>query len=223
MTCEGAIYMKTKVLVVDDHEAVRIGLGLIIDKQPRFKVIAYAKNKAEALQAMDDHNPEIAILDIRLKGEDGIEVCKEITSKYPNTKVIMLTSFGDDELILSAIKAGARGYLLKNVSNNDIIKGLNEVADGGFLFDTAITARVMDMMKNIGEEKKTEPFKRKLSDNEIKVLSLICQGKTNSEIGDIMKLSANTVKNYVGNIFIKLEVNNRAEAAAFATKNNLCN
>lgn len=213
--------MKKMVLVVDDHETVRIGLGFIIDKQPRFKVIAYAKNKAEALNAAENYNLDIAIVDIRLKGEDGIEICKEITSEFPHIKVLMLTSFSDDELILKAIKAGACGYLLKDVSNNEILRALHEVADGGFLFDASVTARVMDMMKNIGEEKKMESFNRKLSESENKVLSLICQGKTNSEIGDEMDISGNTVKTFVSNIFIKLEVNNRAEAAAFATKNNI--
>lgn len=212
---------KKNILLVDDHEAVYAGLGLVIEKQPRFKVAAYAKNKAEAMEAMGKNKIDIAIIDIRLKGESGIDICKEITLKYPDTRVIMLTSYGDDELILNSIQAGASGYLLKRVSSDEIRRGLNEVADGGYLFDSATTGKVISMIKNIKQENKLETLKMRLNDKEYKVLSLLCEGKSNNQIGEIMHHSANTIKGYISNIFIKLEVNNRAEAAAYAIRHNM--
>lgn len=212
---------KKKVLLIDDHELVRVGLGLIIAKDPELEVVAYAKNKNESMDMMKKYFPDVAVIDIRLKGESGIEICKEITRDYPGTKVLMLTSFGDDELIIKSIKAGASGYLLKQVSNNEILRGLKEVADGGCLFDPATTARVMNIMRNKVEDKKNETLKERLSDKEYKILSLLGEGKTNTEIGETLQLSTNTVKNYVSNLLTKLELHNRSEAAVFAVNNNV--
>lgn len=213
--------MEKKVIILDDHEVVRVGLGLIIDNHPNFKVVGYAKNSAEAMKIMQEQLPDIAILDIRLHNESGIDVCKEITSNYPQTKVLMLTSFGDDELVMQSIMAGASGYLLKEVGNDELLTAMEKVADGGSLLDPVTTARVLNLMKNMVDNKKTGSLREKFNDQEYRILALLGEGKTNNEIGEILNLSPKTIKNYVSNLLSKLELHNRAEAAVFAVKNNI--
>ena len=212
---------KKKVLLVDDHELVRVGLGMVIDEEDRFEMAACVKDSAEAMEAMKKYKPNIALVDIRLKGESGIDICKEITEHYPDTKVLMLTSFGDDDLILKSIKAGASGYILKQVSNDEILKGLHQVADGGYLFDSETTGKVINMMRNMSEDKRVKQLKEKLNENEYKILSLIGKGKTNGEIAETLNLSINIVKNSVSSLLRKLEFGNRSEAAIFAAKNDI--
>ena len=209
-----------KLLLVDDHEVIRFGLGTILEDEPRFKIVAYAKNKTEALKELRNNEIDIAIIDIRLKNESGIELCQEITKEFPKIKVIMLTSFCDDNLIIKAIKAGARGYLLKEVSNDNILRGLNEVANGGYLFDPVTTGRVIDILKNLNNESK-EYVKDKLSQIEYKILALLGKGKTNNEIAEILNINLNVVKNSVTSILRKLQFHNRSEAAIFAAKHNI--
>jgi len=212
---------KQKVLLVDDHEVVRVGLGLIIGNHPLFEVVGYAKNLQETLQAMEAKSPDIVVLDIRLQGENGIDICKQLRTVYPKTKVLILTSFGDDELVMQAIMAGANGYLLKEVGNDELLQGLERIAEGGSLLDPLTTARVLNMMKDMAEGKKSDTLRDKLSEQEYKILALLGEGKTNNEIGEVLNLSPKTVKNYVSNLLSKLELNNRAEAAVFAVKNNI--
>ena len=212
---------KQKVLLVDDHEVVRVGLGLIIGNHPQFEVVGYAKNLAETMEQIKEHNPDIIVLDIRLQGENGIDICREIKKLFPKIKILILTSFGDDELVMQAIMAGANGYLLKEVGNDELLQGLETIAEGGSLLDPLTTARVLSMMKNMAEGKKTDSIREKLSDQEYKILALLGEGKTNNEIGEFLNLSPKTVKNYVSNLLSKLELNNRAEAAVFSVKNNI--
>ena len=212
---------KIKILLVDDHEVVRVGLGLIIGSSARFKVVGYAKNYAETLAGIENELPDIIVLDIRLQGENGIDICREIKIKYPSIKILILTSFGDDELVMQAIMAGANGYLLKEVGNDELIQGLETLADGGSLLDPATTVRVLSMMKNMAEGKKPDSLRDKLSEQEYKILALLGEGKTNNEIGENLNLSPKTIKNYVSNLLSKLELNNRAEAAVFSVKNGI--
>lgn len=212
---------KQKIILVDDHEVVRVGLGLIIGNNPKFEVVGYAKNLQETLEGIKQYSPDIVVLDIRLQGESGIDVCKQVRALYPDIKVLILTSFGDDELVMQAIMAGANGYLLKDVGNDELIQGLERIATGGSLLDPSTTARVLNMMKDMAEGKKSDTLRDKLSEQEYKILSLLGEGKTNNEIGEVLNLSPKTVKNYVSNLLSKLDLNNRAEAAVFAVKNNI--
>lgn len=212
---------KKKILLVDDHEVVRVGLGLIIGNHPKFEVVGYAKNSFETMELMRKELPDIVVLDIRLHDESGIDICKVINEKFPATKVLMLTSFGDDDLVMRAIMAGASGYLLKDVGNDELLQGLEKIAEGGSLLDPSTTARVLSLMKNMAEGKKPDSLRDKLTEQEYKILALLGEGKTNNEIGENLNLSPKTVKNYVSNLLGKLELNNRAEAAVFSVKNNI--
>ena len=213
--------MQSKVLIVDDHEVVRVGLGLIIGNHAGFKVVGYAKNSSEAMEIMQKQLPDLVILDIRLHNESGIDICREIVSNYPQTKVLMLTSFGDDELVMQSIMAGASGYLLKEVGNDELLTAMEKVAAGGSLLDPATTARVLNLMKHMVDGRRTDSLREKFNEQEYKILALLGEGKTNNEIGAILNLSPKTIKNYVSNLLSKLELHNRAEAAVFAVKNNI--
>jgi DNA-binding NarL/FixJ family response regulator len=204
-------------MIVDDHELVRFGLKNLLEYQPGWEVVAEAGSSGEAIQKAGIYQPEIIVMDIRLGDGSGIDACREIMKIYPNIKVIMLTSFAEDELIFSAIAAGAVGYVLKQVGNDDLVRAIETVARGEALLDPSITNQVLAKLR---ETTRTEAFVD-LTYQELKVLALISQGKTNKEIAASLHLGEGTVRNYVSNIFGKLNLSNRAEATAYAVRHNL--
>ncbi|MGA7192006.1 MAG: response regulator transcription factor [Anaerolineales bacterium] len=212
--------IRQRVLLVDDHDLVRLGLRSLIDRYPQFEVVGEAGSARKALEQVTAFHPEIVIMDIRLPGMSGIEACEEIVKSFPGTKVLMLTSYATDEMLLSAIRAGASGYILKQIGSDDLIKALEAVGRGDGLLDTALTQRVMQEVRRAGNEKDAVAFTQ-LSKQERNVLLLVTGGKTNKQIAKTLFLGEGTVRNYASSIFLKLGVNNRAEAAAYAVEHNL--
>jgi two-component system response regulator DevR len=211
---------KQRLILVDDHEVVRIGLKSLLERHPQFDVVGEAGSAREAIEQVAALKPDIVIMDIRLPGTSGIEACEEIVSKFPGTKVIMLTSYAEDEMLFSAIRAGASGYILKQIGSDELVKALEAVSRGEALLDPAVTQRVFQEVRRAVKEEEASAFAH-LSQQEKHVLLLVSEGKTNREIAKSLFLGEGTVRNYVSSILSKLGVNNRAEAAAYAVEHNL--
>ncbi len=212
-----------RVMIVDDHEVVRIGLKSLLQRVPDFEVVAEAGSADETLEKIkrleaEGTLPDVIVMDVRMPGGTGIEACRAIRSKHPHIKVIMLTSYTDDEAIFASVMAGASGYVLKQVGSEDLIRGIRTVHAGGSLLDPSTTQRVLERMRQRDTlDEEIEP----LTEQEKRLLRLIAEGKTNKEIAQIVYLSEKTVRNYVSNILSKLGLANRAEAAAFAVRHGL--
>ncbi len=211
---------KQRIVLVDDHEVVRLGLKSLLERHPQFEVVGEAGSAREAIEQVAALKPEVVLMDIRLPGTSGIEACEEIVNRYPGTKVIMLTSYAEDEMLFSAIRAGASGYILKQIGSDDLIKALEAVSRGEALLDPAVTQRVFQEVRRAVKEEEASAFAH-LSQQEKHVLLLVSEGKTNREIAKSLFLGEGTVRNYVSSILSKLGVNNRAEAAAYAVEHNL--
>ncbi len=211
---------KQRILLVDDHEVVRLGLKSLLERHPQFDIVGEAGSSREAMEQVAALQPDVVVMDIRLPGASGIEACEDIVNRYPNTKVIMLTSYAEDEMLFSAIRAGASGYILKQIGSEDLVKALEAVGRGEALLDPAVTQRVFQEVRRAVKEEEASAFAH-LSQQEKHVLLLVSEGKTNREIAKNLFLGEGTVRNYVSSILSKLGVNNRAEAAAYAVEHNL--
>ncbi len=212
--------LKIRIVIVDDHEVVRIGMRSLLEQYSQYEVVGEAGNAKEAVAQVEAFQPDIVLMDIRLPGKSGIEACEEIKRKYPDTKVLMLTSYAEDEMLFSAIKAGASGYVLKQIDSEGLIKSLEAVARGEASLDPAVTQRVFQEVRKAVKEEEAASFLN-LSQQEKMVLKLVSEGKTNREIAQALYLGEGTVRNYVSSILSKLGVSNRAEAAAYAVEHNL--
>ena len=212
--------VKQRILLVDDHEVVRLGLKALLERHPYFEVIIEASTAREAIEQVSITQPDVVVMDIRLPGSSGIEACEEITRRYPNTKVIMLTSYAEDEMLFSAIRAGASGYVLKQIDSKDLVRALEAVGRGEALLDPAVTQRVFQEVRRAVKEEEASAFAH-LSQQEKHVLLLVSAGKTNRQIAKLLYLGEGTVRNYVSSILSKLGVSNRAEAAAYSVEHNL--
>jgi DNA-binding NarL/FixJ family response regulator len=211
---------KQKILLVDDHEVVRLGLKALLERHPRFEVVAEAGTAKDAIEQVALMSPDVVLMDIRLPGTSGIEACQEITRRFPETRVIMLTSYAEDEMLFSAIRAGASGYVLKQIGGEDLIKALEAVSRGEALLDPAVTQRVFQEVRRAVKEEEASAFAT-LSQQERHVLLLVSEGRTNRESAKALFLGEGTVRNYVSSILSKLGVSNRAEAAAYAVEHSL--
>ncbi len=209
-----------RVLIVDDHEVVRLGLKALLERHKDFVVVGEAAGGREAVEKALDLQPDIVLMDIRLPGSSGIEACEQIVQKLPDTRVVMLTSYAEDEMLFSAIRAGASGYVLKQIGSEDLIKALEAVSRGEALLDPAVTQRVFQEVRRVVKQEEAAAFAN-LTQQEKHVLLLVSEGKTNREIAQALFLGEGTVRNYVSSILTKLGVNNRAEAAAYAVAHNL--
>ncbi len=209
-----------KLLLVDDHEVVRLGLNALLSNYPGYEVVAEAGNADEALQKAVEYEPDVIFMDIRLPGKNGIEATKNILKVLPETKVIMLTSFAEDELLFDAINAGAYGYVLKQIGSDDLIRSLEAIARGEALIDPAMTQKVFKRVREASRRATDEAFSS-LSDQEIRILALISKGHTNKEIAAQIYLSEKTVRNYVSSILSKLNLRTRSEAAAYAVTHDI--
>jgi DNA-binding NarL/FixJ family response regulator len=209
-----------RILVVDDHEVVRQGLVALLGRRDEFQVVAEAGSLSEALAATRRFVPDLVVMDVRLPDGSGIEACREIRSEYPEIKVVMLTSYPDEEAVLSAIIAGASGYLLKQVRGRDLVAALEAVGRGDSLLDPAVTERVLERVRRVASGTDRDDL-ADLTAQERKILMLVAEGKTNKEIASEVFLSDKTVKNYVSSILAKLNLQRRAQAAAFVARHRL--
>ena len=209
-----------RILVVDDHEVVRQGLVALLGRRDEFQVVAEAGTLSEALAATRRFVPDLVVMDVRLPDGSGIEACREIRSEYPEIKVVMLTSYPDEEAVLSAIIAGASGYLLKQVRGRDLVAALEAVGRGDSLLDPAVTERVLERVRRVASGAERDDL-ADLTAQERKILMLVADGKTNKEIASEVFLSDKTVKNYVSSILAKLNLQRRAQAAAFVARHRL--
>jgi two-component system, NarL family, response regulator DevR len=211
---------KTRILLVDDHDIVRLGLMTLLNDQPDMEVVGEASTAAEAVSTAKKLQPDVVLMDIRLPGEGGIEAAGQINQQVPKSKVVMLTSFADDQLVVRAIRAGAMGYVLKQVGNEELLRAIRAAARGEALLDPSTTARLLSRVRE-AERKAEEDAFRDLSDREMDVLVHLARGRTNAQIGALLNLSEKTVGNYVSNMFEKLQLNNRIELAAYAYEHHL--
>ncbi|MGD2103490.1 MAG: response regulator transcription factor [Anaerolineae bacterium] len=212
--------MSLEILIADDHEVVRLGLRTLIDNHPDFSVVAEAATVKDAVRKTLLLRPDVVVMDIRLLGGSGIDACEQISERAPGTKVIMLTSYAEDEMLFDAIAAGACGYVLKQIGNEDLIRALETVASGEALLDPALTQRVFDRVREAARKEHAEAF-ADLTDQEMRVLAQVAEGKTNREIADELYLGEGTVRNYVSSILSKLDLSNRTEAAAYSVQHGL--
>ncbi len=202
-----------KILLVDDHEVVRMGLRTLLERRDNIDVVGEAGTVEEAIAAAERTEPDVIVMDIRLPDGNGVDACREIRGQRPETKVIMLTSYADDEAIYGSIMAGASGYLLKQTRGQDLASAIERVAAGESLLDPGITEKVLKRMRELAEGESDELAA--LTPQERKIIGLIAEGKTNKEIAEEVFLSDKTVKNYVSSILSKLNLRRRSEAAAF--------
>ena len=207
-------------MVVDDHEVVRLGLRGLLERQPGWEVVAEASTGDEAVAQALEYRPDVVVMDIRLAGSSGIDACRRIISQSPETRVVMLTSYAEDELLFDAIAAGAAGYVLKQIGSDELVRAIETVGRGEALIDPSLTRRVLARVREAARKEAFAAFSD-LTEQELRVLSLISEGKTNREIAESLYLGEGTVRNYVSNILGKLGVSNRAEAAAYAVEHNL--
>ena len=211
---------RTRVLLVDDHEVVRLGLMTLIDDQDDLEVVGEAGTAADAVAQVERLRPDVVLMDIRIPGEGGIEAARQITSTFTDTKVVMLTSFADDELVFRAIRAGAAGYVLKQIGNEELLRAIRAAAAGEALLDSSTTARLLAHVRDLEQQADDDAF-RDLSERELDVLSEVSRGKSNAEIGETLNLSEKTVRNYISTVLSKLNISNRVGLATYAVEHHL--
>jgi two-component system response regulator DevR len=208
---------KLRLMIVDDHDVVRMGLRALIESEDEFELVAEAASGPEAVSQAAHHEPDVVIMDIRMPEGGGIEACREIRDKNPDIRILMLTSFSDDEALFNSIMAGASGYLLKGVNSQELVRSIRSLGEGNALLDPAVTKAVLERLR-ASRFDSGDPKLRRLNAQEDRVLSLVAKGLTNRQIGEELKISDKTVKNYVSGILRKLEVVRRSEAAAYLSR-----
>lgn len=204
-----------KVLLVDDHEVVRAGLKALLDSQDDMTVVGEAGTAGDGVRRVGYDEPDVVVLDVRLPDASGIEACREIRSRFPDVKVLMLTSFADEEALMAAILAGASGYVLKRIKSDDLVNDIRRVGAGESLLDPEMTDRLFERLR---EGPKQDPLLSKLTNQERVIVGHIAEGLTNREIAEEMFLAEKTVKNYVSNLLTKMGMSRRSEAAAYVAR-----
>jgi two-component system, NarL family, response regulator DevR len=207
----------TRVLLVDDHEVVRQGVRTLLEAEAQIQVVGEAESVKEAVRQAKWLQPDVVVMDVRLTDGSGIEATREIRARQPNTRVLMLTSFADEEALFASIMAGASGYVLKQIRSNDLVSAVLTIGRGQSLLDPSLTQGVLDRLMKSQQLLKDEKLAR-LSAQEERILALLADGMTNRQIGEEIHLAEKTVKNYVSTILSKLEVARRAEAAAYLAR-----
>lgn len=210
--------MKTKLMIVDDHEVLRMGLRAALEVEDDFAVVAEAGNGREAIDKARAHRPDIVLMDVRMDGIDGIEACREIRNELPDTRVLMLTSYAEEETVVAALLAGAAGYVLKNVARARLLEALRAVARGETLLDSKVARGVVEKLMAQQPKPEAQDY---LTAREREVLALIAEGATNKQIAAQLVVSENTARNHVSHILGKLGFSRRSEAAAYAVKKGI--
>jgi DNA-binding NarL/FixJ family response regulator len=209
-----------RILIADDHEVVRIGLVSLLDRQPGFRVVGEANSGADAVRLARALRPDVVVMDIRMPNGSGTDACRTITAELPDSPVVMLTSYADEEALFEAISAGASGYVLKRIGSDELVNAIRTVADGRSMLDPAVTAAVLERLRHAAHAEESGVF-GELTEQERRVLAHVAQGESNREIAVAMELAEKTVRNYVSNVLAKLSLASRAQAAAFAIRNRL--
>ena len=204
-----------RVLLVDDHESVREGLQALIDSNDDMEVVGQAGTVEEAVRRVGFDDPDVVVLDVRLPDGSGVDACREIRDRFPDVKVLMLTSFADEEALLAAIMAGAAGYVLKRIKGRELVNSIRKVGNGESLLDPDMTER---LFKRLRGDEPDDPILARLSPQERSILEHIAEGKTNRQIAEDMFLAEKTVKNYVSNLLAKMGMHRRSEAAAYMAR-----
>ena len=207
--------MAHRILLVDDHEIVRQGLKALIDSHDDLDVVGEAGTVEDAIKRTGFDSPDMVLLDVRLPDGSGVEACREIRQRFPDVRVLMLTSFADEDALIAAIMAGASGYVLKRIRGDELIDSIRRVCAGESLLDPDMVGRLFDRLRTGGS---TDPLLEKLSDQERKILGYIAEGMTNRQIAAEMFLAEKTVKNYVSNMLTKMGMSRRTEAAAYMAR-----
>ena len=208
---------RLRVMLVDDHEVVRSGVRALLEAGGDISVVAEAGTVSDAIRAAAANRPDVIVMDVRLADGSGIEATREIRAQRPQTQVLMLTSFADDEALFASIMAGASGYVLKQIRGGELIRAVRALGAGQSLLDPAVTSSVLERLRK-GKHMLSDERLARLSAQEERILTLIAEGRTNRQIGDELKLAEKTVKNYVSSILSKLDVARRAEAAAYLAR-----
>lgn len=211
---------KIRVLIVDDHALVRLGLMTLINDQADMQVVGEASAIAEALKLIESIHPQVVLMDIRMPGGSGIEATQQIVARFPDTKVIILTSFADDELIMRSLQAGAVGYVLKEADNDELLRAIAAAARGEALLDPVVTARLISKMRSLGRQADEDAF-HSFTQREMTILAELSLGKTNAEIAHALNLSEKTVRNQVSTMLDKLNLSNRVELATYAVEHHI--
>ena len=206
---------KLRVLLVDDHEVVRAGIKAMLDAQDDMMVVGEAGTAEEGIRRVGYDEPDVVVLDVRLPDSSGVEACRDIRSRFPDVKVLMLTSFADEEALMSAILAGDSGYVLKRVKSTDLVDDIRKVGAGESLLDADMTERLFERLRTGPKE---DPLLSQLSNQERAIVNHIAAGLTNRQIADEMFLAEKTVKNYVSNLLAKMNKSRRSEAAAYVAR-----
>jgi len=206
-----------RLLIIDDHEMVREGLKAMLTAEADFEIVGDAANAGQALELIEHLRPDVILLDVRLPGESGIDVCRTVTERYPETAVIILTTFTDETLVAQCIQAGARGFIVKDIERFDLKRSIRAVARGEAAIDPKAAVAVLAQLRRAPQVKQ-EPSLELLSPQQIVILRLVAQGLSSREIATQLYLSENTVKGYVQEILHRLGVNNRTEAVMVAVK-----
>jgi DNA-binding NarL/FixJ family response regulator len=204
-----------RIVLIDDHEVVRAGIKAMIDAQDDLEVVGEADTAEDGVRRVGYDEPDVVVLDVRLPDGSGVEVCRDIRTRFPDVKVLMLTSFADEEALLSAVLAGASGYVLKRVKGSDLVNDIRRVGAGESLLDPEMTEKLFERLRS---GPKSDPLLARLSDQEREIVTHIAEGKTNKQIADDMFLAEKTVKNYVSNLLAKMGMSRRSEAAAYVAR-----
>ena len=204
-----------RVFLLDDHEVVRRGVAALLSAEDDIEIVGEAGTAEQALARIPAARPDVAVLDVRLPDGDGVSVCREIRSRMPEVACLMLTSFEDEEALFDAVMAGAAGYVLRQIHGSDLVGAIRTVASGQSLLDPQSTAKMLQRVRERAARK--DPL-ASLTDQERQILELIGEGLTNRQIGERMFLAEKTVKNYVSNLFTKLDMRRRTQAAALAAQ-----
>lgn len=211
---------RLRVLLVDDHEVVRLGLLTLLEDISWVEVVGEAGSADEAIAAVARLVPHVVVMDIRMPGQSGLVACQQITQQWPQVKVIVLTSYADDDLIFRALQAGASGYVLKQVGNRTLVEALGAVSRGEALLDPTVTQKVISRVRESEQARQAAAF-QELSEREMEVLARVAQGKSNAQIAESLSLAEKTVRNHVSAILLKLGLSNRVEAATYAVRHEI--
>ena len=214
---------KTKVLIADDHRVVREGLAAILRSKEDIEVVEEAEDGIQTVERARELEPDVILMDISMPKQNGIEAARIIKRELPHIGIVALTMHGEETYIFDMVKAGATGYLLKDSDSSDIVKAIRAIAKGESMIHSSVASKILTEFSLLakGEGRKTQRIQHDLTEREIGILKLVAEGKTNKEIANVLNLSEKTVKNHVRNIFHKLQVFDRTQAAIHALRKGL--